>query len=534
MVQSGAGRRRLLSLMRSTFLRKYHAADIFAKIAIILIAACASAASVAWPFSLLFEKGEPLWWLQLLSMGVLVWVLHRCRSWTQAGAIGLLFATAWLCGTFWWLYISMHTYAGLNGLLTALAIVALAAALGLYYAAASALYWRIKDRSPHIACLGFAALWTAAEMARGTWLTGFGWGAVGYAHVTGPLAGYAPWVGAYGITALAVWLAAAVVLFSRSGGVQRSATVVVLVAGWMASTWLPTWSAPAGQLSVTLLQGNIPQDEKFQPGSGVPLALRWYGEQLQASRGDLVVAPETAIPLLPQQLPPEYWDALQSRFAKGEQAALIGFPWGSYSQGYTNAVLGFQPAQAQLWRYDKHHLVPFGEFIPPWFKWFTSLMNIPLGDFNRGAVGQPSFEWKAQRLALNICYEDLFGEELGARFINPPVAPTIFVNVSNIGWFGNTVAIDQHLQISRMRALEFERPMIRATNTGATVIIDHTGRVTHALPRHTRGALVGDVQGRTGITPFAWWVSRFGLWPLWLLAIAIVLIAVRARPIRAG
>jgi apolipoprotein N-acyltransferase len=137
-------------------------------------------------------------------------------------------------------------------------------------------------------------------------------------------------------------------------------------------------------------------------------------------------------------------------------------------------------------------------------------------------------------LALNICYEDLFGEELGARFINPPVAPTIFVNVSNIGWFGNTVAIDQHLQISRMRALEFERPMIRATNTGATVIIDHTGRVTHALPRHTRGALVGDVQGRTGITPFAWWVSRFGLWPLWLLAIAIVLIAVRARPIRAG
>ncbi len=123
------------------------------------------------------------------------------------------------------------------------------------------------------------------------------------------------------------------------------------------------------------------------------------------------------------------------------------------------------------------------------------MMRIPLGDFNRGAVGQASFEWKGQRLAPNICYEDLFGEELGARFADPALAPTIFVNVSNIAWFGNTVAIDQHLQISRMRALEFSRPMIRATNTGATVIIDHAGKVTHALERHTRRA------GRRGRRP---------------------------------
>ena len=156
-------------------------------------------------------------------------------------------------------------------------------------------------------------------------------------------------------------------------------------------------------------------------------------------------------------------------------------------------------------------------------------MNIPLGDFNRGAIGQASMVWHGQHLAPNICYEDLFGEELSARFIDPLAAPTILVNVSNIGWFGNTVAIDQHLQISRMRALEFERPMLRATNTGATVIIDHHGVVTASLPRHTRGVLVGQVQGRTGITPYAWWVSRLGLWPLWLLAIAIVFVAARAR-----
>jgi len=160
--------------------------------------------------------------------------------------------------------------------------------------------------------------------------------------------------------------------------------------------------------------------------------------------------------------------------------------------------------------------VPFGEFIPPLFKWFTAMMNIPLGDFNRGDIGQPSFEWQGQRLAPNICYEDLFGEELGARFREEARAPTIFVNSSNIAWFGKTVAIDQHLNISRMRALEFERPMIRATNTGATAIIDHHGRVIAALPRHTQGVLVGDVEGRNGLTPYAWWVSRLGLWPLWL------------------
>ena len=123
----------------------------------------------------------------------------------------------------------------------------------------------------------------------------------------------------------------------------------------------------------------------------------------------------------------------------------------------------------------------------------------------------------------------MFGEELAARFVDPARAPTVFVNVSNIAWFGNTVAIDQHLQISRMRALEFGRPMIRATNTGATAIISHTGAVTHALPRHTRGTLVGEVQGRSRITPYAWWAGRLGLWPLWTLGLAALGLALVFR-----
>ena len=471
------------------------------------------------------DPGGTLPWLQCLAMASFVAVLNRCRNPYQAALGGVVFATAWLCGVFWWLYVALHTYAGLPSLVAAIAIVGLAGALALYYALASYLYASLRGGRAWLDSLLFAALWTGAELARGTWLTGFGWGATGYAHLNGWLAPYIPWLGVYGVTALAAWLAANLAQLRSIGCVSQSLSAVILTIGAVACYAPPSWTLPHGDLRVTLLQGNIPQDEKFEPSTGLPLALAWYAEQLQANRSPLVVAPETAIPLLPQQLPAQYWTNLQQRFTTGPQAALIGVPLGNYIDGYTNSVLGFAPQASTLWRYDKHHLVPFGEFIPPLFKWFTQMMNIPLGDFNRGALGQPSFAWAGQRLAANICYEDLFGEELAARFVNVAESPTVFVNISNIGWFGNTVAIDQHLNISRMRALEFERPFVRATNTGATVIMNHRARVTASLPRATRGVLEGQVQGRVGMTPFAWWASRWGLWPVWLAVLGVLALA---------
>jgi len=487
---------------------------------LMIAAGLAQALAMAAPWD-----GQPRWWLQLLSLGLLAWQLERSTHWRQAAVAGWLYATAWLSGTFWWLYISMHTYGGLPAALAVLAVGALAGLLALYYAAAAGLYRHHAPANPAARALLFAALWLIAELARGRWFTGFGWGGSGYAHVQGLLAGYAPWIGVYGISALAAWLAMTIPQIWRCGHWQRLAvlTVLALPSVQQMEALPPTDST--GGLAVALLQGNIPQDEKFQPGTGVPTALRWYGEQLQDNRTALVVAPETALPLLLRQLPEGYWAALRQRYAAGEQAALIGMPLGSFREGYTNSAVGLAPGQTP-WRYDKHHLVPFGEFIPTGFKWFTAMMNIPLGDFSRGDVGQPSFEWLGQRLAPNICYEDLFGEELGARFADPAQAPTIFVNLSNIAWFGNTVAIDQHLHISRMRALEFERPFVRATNTGATALIDHRGQVIAELPRHTRGVLVGEVEGRTGLTPYARWVSKTGLWPLWAAALAVVLLAV--------
>ena len=279
--------------------------------------------------------------------------------------------------------------------------------------------------------------------------------------------------------------------------------------------------ASAGRITLALLQGNIPQDEKFIPGGGIATALSWYGQQLMDARAPLVITPETAVPLLPAQLPPGYLDAIARRFASGSQAAIVGLPLGN-GKSYTNSVLGYAPGQAQPYRYDKAHLVPFGEFVPSMFRWFTDMMKIPLGDFRSGGLTQPSFEWQGQRIAPNICYEDLFGDEIGANFRDEARAPTVLLNVSNIAWFGDSIAIDQHRAISRMRALEFERPMVRATNTGATVVIDHRGRVTHELPHMMRGVLTAEVEGRTGITPFARWVSQYGLAPLWIGALSIV------------
>jgi apolipoprotein N-acyltransferase len=523
----------------------------FWQFAMVLLAAYAQSAGAAWPFDFLFARGATVWWVSIAAQVVLVAQLARCATPRQAFALGAVFATGWLASTFGWLFIAMHTYGGLPAVLAVLAVLLLAAVLGLYYALACAA-WRAWARGPWQQVLGFAVLWTLAELARSQWFTGFGWGAIGYAHVQGPLAWLAPWVGVFGVGAVAAGLAAALAVAytgrkgctdAQQGGTQTDTPRTAGAWGRAAwgRGWLPLlslgalvlalpllpaiqgaqWTQSQGRLSVTLLQGNIPQDEKFQPGSGVPLALQWYAEQLTASTSDLVVAPETAIPLLPQQLPEGYLHALAGHFDRPGPAALVGIPLGSYEEGYTNSVIGLQAEQARPWRYDKHHLVPFGEFIPPWFKWFTAMMNIPLGDFNRGDVAQPPFEVRGQRLGAHICYEDLFGEELAQRFRDPARAPTVFVNLSNIGWFDNSLAIPQHLSIARMRALELQRPFVRATNTGATVVIDHHGQVQAALPVLTRGVLTSSVEGRSGTTPYAWWAARWGLWPLWLLCTVV-------------
>ncbi|WP_310609978.1 apolipoprotein N-acyltransferase [Limnohabitans sp.] len=508
--------------------------------ALLVMAGLAQALSLAWPFEGA-SKGAPQGWLQCLSLAIFARILDRSHSAQQAFVKGWLFSLAWLIGCTWWLFISMNRYGGLSSPLAALAVVSLAAGLALFYGTASAVFYAVCKKGVDVfprACV-FAAVWVLAEMVRGTLWTGFPWGAVGYAHVDSVLQHWAPWIGVYGLCALCAFIAMVIAAERRGHGAVTRTTIiaVVLLVAVLGFTWVTSPSRTASDdhasgkpLRVSLLQGNIPQDLKF--GSGVSRALHDYREALLSSDSDLVVTPETAIPLIPEQMPERYWGPLQSHFAKGTQAALIGLPLVKRNEDghlqYSNSALGLMPqvtpASSATYQYDKHHLVPFGEFVPPLFQWFVRLMNIPLGDFTRGDVAQPSLYWRGERIAPNICYEDLFGEELARSFADSENAPTLMVNLSNIAWFGDTVAIDQHLQISRMRALELGRPMLRATNTGATAIINAQGQVTHRLPSAVRGVLTADVYGAHGpVTPYARWVSVWGLWPLTGLALLTLL-----------
>ena len=549
------------------------------------VAGVLQAFSTAWPWG---GGGQAFGSLQVLAMAVaLVLIAGPADAAPSAGVAcgsastrfwsgfwrGWCFAAAWLMATFWWLYISMHVYGGLPGWLAALAVLLLAAALALYYALACGLWLLARPALGAIRqALLWATLWLLAELCRGVLFTGFPWGATGYAHVDSLLAGYAPWLGVYGIGALAAFLSAvlgqtAQRVFAwrkvQGGGRRRfpviaaMLVVIVLAPGW----WLKRASVSALQpisgesgVHVALLQGNIAQEEKFQPNGGVETALQWYGQQMREVQADLLVLPETALPLFPQQLPQEYWQGLQKRFASGGQAALIGVPAGDGLTGYANAVVGMASGGAQVagveaaqpgfslppasqaeYRYAKHHLVPFGEFVPFGFQWFVDRMQMPLGSFQRGALAQPRLLFKGERLQPNICYEDLFGEELAASFIDPATSPTILVNMSNIAWFGDTVAIDQHRQISRMRAMELARPMLRATNTGSTAVIDAGGRVLQELPRQVRGVLHAKLAGNHAPPTFyAWWAARWGLWPLWVLALMAAPALMWCRPRKAA
>ncbi len=571
-----------------------------------LLGGLLQAASLAWPLAAWtppgLVPGQPSGALQVAAMVLLVLALQKASRLGMAIWRGWVFTTAWLAGIFWWLFISLHTYGGLAAWLAVLAVVALAGALALYYATATGVLALLAPRSRAGQALLFAALWTLAELMRAQWFTGFPWGAIGYAQVDA-LAPWAPWLGVYGMGAIAALLAYALgsvitavvrgmhgwltqpvrlqrappnpydgAARARSGGVSPWRRLLAALAGGLVllalalpGLWLPNGqrdTADAGALRVWLLQGNIAQNEKFEPGTGLAQALDWYPTQIAAAvraaadvpgKGpQLVVAPETALPLLPAQFAPDFWPpvltALAQPNAREPVAALLGLPLGSYTEGYTNSAWGIDAAAASraldqkqpsalighdFYRYDKHHLVPFGEFIPPFFRWFIDLMKIPLGDFRRGALPQAAWSVAGQRVATNICYEDLFGEELAASFGAPDSAPTVLVNLSNIAWFGDSIAIDQHLQISRLRTLELGRPMLRATNTGATAVIDHRGVVTHALPRLTRDRLEASVEGRSGITPFARWAGRWGLTPLWVVCLAVVL-AIGFSPRRGG
>ncbi len=448
-----------------------------------------------------------LWPLQTLCLAVLFFLALRTPTLRAAFFLGWTFGSASIGAGTYWLYISLHDYGGLPALLTVLAVGLLAAALGLLYGAAlAAANWlMLRSRSELTkALLILPACWMLADWLRGWIFTGFPWIATGYAHSASPLAGFAPLIGVYGMGWLAALLAGCVTLMPSPHRKPALALLILIPVAGIALQSIH-WTRPQGNpISVRLLQGNVPQDLKFDSAQ-LAHSLDLYRQLINQEPADLIATPETALPMLASQLPDGYLEQLNSFGKRSGSTLMVGVPWTTAPGVYLNSVMGIADGAAS-YRYDKHHLVPFGEFIPPGARWFIDLMHIPLGDFGRGDLLQPALQVKDQWVLPNICYEDLFGEEIAAQLSaahsRATPVPSILLNVSNIAWFGDSIALPQHLQISQMRTLETGRPMLRATNTGATAVIDGRGVVTASLPAFSTGTLKAQVQGMQGQTPY--------------------------------
>ena len=472
-----------------------------------------------------------LWWLQLAALAALFRVAQAAQTPRRAALLGWMFGLGWFGVGVSWVYISMHTYGGMPALLAAAATAAFCAFLALYPAFALGVAARWPGKGTVHSLLVLPACWTLSEWLRGVVLTGFPWIASGYAHTDGPLAGFAPLAGVYGITLVAAVVSGAAALgasWRTLSRTQRGAIVAILIGVSASGAALRAieWTTPNGApLSVRLVQGNIPQSLKFGP-EGL-----WRGHQTHMSlltspgRIELAVLPESVFPIPVNALPDSVLQDLSAQVQTKNITLIFGAFIEEPRENYFNSAIVANPDRTTA-DYRKRHLVPFGEFIPFGFRWFVDLMQMPIGDQQRGPRYQAPIAVKDQRIAINICYEDLFGAEIIDAWKDASREPTILLNLSNLAWFDDAIALDQHLQISRLRALETGRPMLRATNTGATAIIDARGRVMAALPHVSRGVLDGTVQGMMGNTPYV----RFGNAPV--LAVIVLLLAASVYGLR--
>lgn len=437
----------------------------------------------------------------------------------RAALLGFCFGLGLFGAGVSWIYVSLHDFGAMPLPLAALATFLFCAFLALFPALVGWMLTKLRLATPASSftwALAAAALWMLSEWVRGWIFTGFPWLALGYSQVpVGPLAGFAPVAGVYGVSLGLAVSAAFLCLWLEQGWRTRRAVlsfVLPLAAIFSSGFGLQQidWTTPQGEpVTVSLLQGNISQDLKWR-ADRVVNSMEVYARLAQQSNSRLIIMPETALPLFRDQAPPAYLAGLADHARKNNGDILVGMaeyaPAGSSSGKsggeYYNTLFSFGASAEQ--HYRKHHLVPFGEFIPlkPVFGWIIHVLHIPLSDFSRGGLDQKPLALAGQRVAVNICYEDVFGEEIISQL---PQA-TLLANVSNDAWFGRSIGPQQHLQISQTRALETGRYMLRATNTGVTAIIDQRGVVLQEAEAFTTLALHGTAQGYGGATPYV----RFG------------------------
>lgn len=477
------------------------------------------------------------WAVSLLALAGLFALWQRAATPRAAAWLGYAYGIGLFGAGTSWTYVALSTFGGMIPILAAIGTAGFCLYLALFPALAGWTAARLAPPGSPARLAIAAGAWTVAEWLHSTGYPGFPWLATGYAQVSGPLAGFAPIGGAF-LAGLAVAGAAALLVYATASlerrrhlaAVMGAAAITSITVGGIALSAIEWTQASAEPIAVSLVQGNIDQDEKFDPAYREK-SLAIYADLAERAKGRLIVLPESALPMFADEVPDALIAQLRAIAVRNGGDLLTGLfffePRESEDEEdrYYNSVVSIGTAPVQIYR--KHHLVPFGESIPakPVVGWLIRrVLAIPLADQTPGPAYPQPMEVAGQRLAVNICYEDAFGGEL----IRQLPSATLLVNFTNDAWYGRSLAAEQHAQMSAMRAIEAGRPMLRATNTGITAIIDHHGVARARLPWFTRGVLEGSIAGRTGATPYVRFGDAIALGAS-LAVIAIALAALRLQ-----
>jgi len=456
--------------------------------------------------------------LAVLSLAGLLWLIATL-GWRRAFRRGFLFGAAEFLVGVSWIYVSVHDMGGVSPFMAVLMLLFLVAIMALYAAVACAVTaawggvgWRRG--------LLFAAAWVLFEWLRGWLLTGFPWLTLGYSQVDSALSGYAPYIGGFGVSFCVVLSAVLLMALFDSRPWQRAALpAAALVLLWFAGWGLGTvrWTHPAGPtLGVTLIQGDVPQDQKWEPEAFIPTLDLYHKLTDENWSSKLIVWPEAAVPAYQDEVQISYLDPLEADARKHGSDIVLGVPtYDPIGDSYYNSVISLGSSDGT---YNKRHLVPFGEdfeFLPQWVKSLLRDMDLPYSSFSSGAFHQKLLRAAGYAVGTSICYEDAYGDQI----LRDLPEAAFLVNVSNDGWFGDSIALPQHLEIARLRAIESGRWLLRTTNTGITAIVDDRGRVQAQAPTDQVYVLKGEIQPLSGATP----VTRWGNAPIVILSSLVLL-----------
>ena len=437
--------------------------------------------------------------LAVIGLAVLFFLWRHPAREGLGGWVGYAFGLGLMGFGVFWIRISIAQFGGASLALAISATILFVLFMALYFALAGWLAGRLRGTSDaYWLLLVVPAVWVLVEWLRGWLLTGFPWLAFGYSQIDMPAAGYAPLGGVYLVSLVVALSAALLNLWPR---LPALLALIALWAGGAALAYVD-WVEPAGEpLRVSLLQGSIPQEQKWLRSMRTPSLQLYLDMTAAVPDSRLVIWPETAVPAFVSEVESQLLQPLQRQLRAEGRDVLLGIVDGDPGGAYFNTMMSLGMSERDY--YHKRHLVPFGEFLPldAVTRPVLDFLRIPMSDFTPGGDGKPLITLAGYAAGINICYEDAYGDEVVRGL--PEAA--FLVNASNDAWFGDSLAPHQHLEIARMRAIETGRFLLRATNTGISAIIDQHGRLRATSPQFEKTTLSGDVVPLRGATPYVGW-----------------------------